>query len=184
MNDQLIFRPAVASDAPRIMQIIRQAQAQMAALGSQQWQDGYPAPANIDRDIDLGYGWVLARPGSTTSGNAAPDGIAPGEVIAYGAVVFDGEPAYNQIDGAWLTAHHYVALHRLAVADGEKQRGVAAEYMLRVEQLARAKKVKSFRVDTNFDNGYMLRLLERIGFLYCGKVYYQSGERLAFEKPL
>ena len=30
----------------------------------------------------------------------------------------------------------------------------------------------------------MLRLLERMGFTFCGKVVYRSGERLAFEKRL
>ena len=38
--------------------------------------------------------------------------------------------------------------------------------------------------DTNFDNRYMLRMLGRLGFVYCGKVRYRSGERLAFEKTL
>jgi len=38
-------------------------------------------------------------------------------------------------------------------------------------------------VDTNFDNRYMLRMLERLRFAYCGKIVYGSGERLAFEKP-
>lgn len=77
----------------------------------------------------------------------------------------------------------YVVLHRLAVADGEKGRGVAAEFMRRTEALARERGVGSFRVDTNFDNRYMLRMLERLGFAYCGKIVYGSGERLAFEKP-
>ena len=92
-------------------------------------------------------------------------------------MVFDGEPAYGAIDGAWLTGGDYVVLHRLAVADGEKGRGVAAEFMRRTEALARGRGVGSFRVDTNFDNRYMLR------FAYCGKIIYESGERLAFEKP-
>ena len=30
----------------------------------------------------------------------------------------------------------------------------------------------------------MLRLLERTGFTYCGKVVYRSGERLAYEKRI
>lgn len=174
MNDNLIFRRAAEADAVRIMQIIRQAQAQMAALGSRQWQDGYPAPANIARDIEHGYGRVLCKPADTT----------PEAVIAYGAVVLDGEPAYDAIDGAWITAGPYVVLHRLAVADEMKQRGVAAEYMRRTEELGRTEGMASFRVDTNFDNGYMLRLLDRAGFIYCGKIVYASGERLAFEKPL
>ena len=46
--EQLLFRPARTADLPRIVQIIRQAQAQMRALGSDQWQDGYPAPSDIE----------------------------------------------------------------------------------------------------------------------------------------
>ena len=99
-------------------------------------------------------------------------------------MVFDGEPAYGAIDGAWLTGGDYVVLHRLAVADGEKGRGVAAEFLHRVETLAQERSVKAFRIDTNFDNQTMLRLLERTGFTYCGKVVYRSGERLAYEKRL
>ena len=55
MNEELIFRQARPADAERIMEIIRQAQAQMRALGSLQWQDGYPARADIDNDIAVSY---------------------------------------------------------------------------------------------------------------------------------
>ena len=109
---------------------------------------------------------------------------AQGNVVAYGAVVFDGEPAYDAIEGAWLTDGDYVVLHRMAVADGEKGRGVATEFMRRVEAMACGHGTGSMRVDTNFDNRYMLRMLGRLGFVYCGKVRYRSGERLAFEKTL
>ena len=119
--------------------------------------------------------------GETEPAKAA---AAQGNVIAYGAVVFDGEPAYDAIEGAWLTDGEYVVLHRMAVADGEKGRGVATEFMRRVEAMAHGRGTGSMRVDTNFDNRYMLRMLGRLGFVYCGKVRYRSGERLAFEKPL
>ena len=99
-------------------------------------------------------------------------------------MVFDGEPAYDAIEGAWLTDGEYVVLHRMAVADGEKARGVATEFMRCVEAMACGRGTGSMRVDTNFDNRYMLRMLGRLGFVYCGKVRYRSGERLAFEKPL
>lgn len=174
MNDMLHFRRASAEDAARILEIIRQAQAQMRVAGSRQWQNGYPALGDIRCDIEKGYGYVLCQPG-----NAAPEGV-----VAYGAVVFDGEAAYDAIEGKWLTPEPYVVLHRLAVADGMKHRGVAGEYLRRVESLARGRGVEAFRVDTNFDNRYMLRLLEKTGFRYCGKIRYDSGERLAFEKRL
>ena len=187
MDEKLVFRRARPADAARIMEIIRQAQAQMRALGSLQWQDGYPARTDIDNDIARGYGYVFEKSGTAEEPAAAgtpqkcDKGRASGAAIAYGAVVFDGEPAYGAIDGAWLTGGDYVVLHRLA--DGEKGRGVAAEFMRRTEALARERGVGSFRVDTNFDNRYMLRMLERLGFAYCGKIVYGSGERLAFEKP-
>ena len=252
MDEKLVFRRARPADAARIMEIIRQAQAQMRALGSLQWQDGDPAAADIGHDIACGYGWVFEKPeaekspearGSdgtgaagfrpetaaarkiTDTGEAGATGSgadetaatteeateeateateetrkaremretqaakaaaaqAQGNVVAYGAVVFDGEPAYDAIEGAWLTDGDYVVLHRMAVADGEKGRGVATEFMRRVEAMACGRGTGSMRVDTNFDNRYMLRMLGRLGFVYCGKVRYRSGERLAFEKTL
>ena len=252
MDEKLVFRRARPADAARIMEIIRQAQAQMRALGSLQWQDGYPAAADIGHDIACGYGWGFEKPeaekspearGSdgtgaagfrpetaaarkiTDTGEAGATGSgadetaatteeateeameateetrkaremretqaakaaaaqAQGNVVAYGAVVFDGEPAYDAIEGAWLTDGDYVVLHRMAVADGEKGRGVATEFMRRVEAMACGRGTGSMRVDTNFDNRYMLRMLGRLGFVYCGKVRYRSGERLAFEKTL
>ncbi len=181
MDEKLVFRRARPADAARIMEIIRQAQAQMRALGSLQWQDGYPAAADIGHDIACGYGWVFEKPeaekstdargtdgtgaagfravtaaaGKTTGTEAAgKTGVSgadetaaaaeeaeeaeageaggrgetePGKrprhrnVIAYGAVVFDGEPAYDAIEGAWLTDGEYVVLHRMAVADGVRK---------------------------------------------------------------
>ena len=169
-TDSLLFRPALPDDLERICTIIRQAQAQMRLRGSRQWQNGYPAAAHITDDIDRGYGHVLCT--------------HTGLVVAYGAVVFDGEPAYDAIDGQWLTDEPYVLVHRIAVADGERGRGVAAEFLHRVETLAQERGVKAFRIDTNFDNQTMLQLLERTGFTYCGKVVYRSGERLAYEKRI
>ena len=146
MDNELIFRQAQSCETDRIMQIIRQAQARMHAAGSRQWQDGYPAPGHISADIGRNRGYVLCKPGVE----------GPLSVIAYGAVVFDGE----------------------------RGRGVAAEFLHRVETLAQERGGKAFRIDTNFDNQTMLRLLERTGFTYCGKVVYRSGERLAYEKRI
>ena len=184
MNEQLLFRRAAAADIPRIMRIIARAQAQMRAAGSLQWQDGYPAESDIARDIGRGDGYVLslpaADPAAGSAGSALPDrdslpdmlpgGSAAGEAVAYGAAVFDGEPAYAGIEGRWLTDGAYVVLHRLAVAGGMQGRGLATAFLR--------------RVGANFDNRRMLRLLEKEGFRFCGTVRYAGGERLAFEKRL
>lgn len=170
MNEHfIVFRKAEVSDIERIWEIILQAKEQMRLAGKQQWQDGYPALEDIERDVERECGYVLC---------------GAGKVAAYGAVIFDGEPAYEAIRGTWETGLPYVVVHRLAVANEVKQRGVATRFMWQVEELCRQKGVESFRVDTNFDNVYMLRLLEKSGFRHCGKISYEGGERLAFEKQI
>ena len=173
-NPKLQFRRAEPADAPRIMEIIREAQAQMRALGSAQWQDGYPALRDIEADIAGGRGVAAvgtgcspepagctAAPADETDRSGETNGrktdgarmravrTAEPRVIAYAAVVYDGEPAYDAIEGRWLTAGPYVVVHRLAVADR-----------------------------------YMQRLLRTLEFTLCGRIRYRSGERLAYEKPL
>lgn len=179
-NCDLIFRPAAPGDLERICTIIRQAQAQMRSLGSLQWQDGYPAAGDIARDTARGAGVVACL-----ASDDSESGLAAGDVAAYAAVIFDGEPAYGALSGRWIGGDiPYVVVHRLAVADGMKRRGVARRFMLHVESMCRGRGVGSFRVDTNYDNRYMLRLFAGLGFERCGTVTYRSGERIAFEKLL
>ena len=169
MNENIQLRKAKKSDVERIWQIILQAKEQMRLRNSLQWQDGYPARESITGDIDKGYGYVLSR---------------KDEVIAYAAVVFDGEPAYGIIQGAWLSNYPYVVVHRLAVADEMKRQGIATLFMQKIETLSREKGIRSFRVDTNYDNLYMLRLFANLGFTYCGEVFYDQNQRRAYEKIL
>ena len=91
-TDSLLFRPTLPDDLERICTIIRQAQAQMRLRGSRQWQNGYPAAAHITDDIDRGYGHVLCT--------------HTGLVVAYGAVVFDGEPAMPKSTARGSTKPH------------------------------------------------------------------------------
>lgn len=171
INAELLFRPAVAADVDAVMAIIRAAQEMMRLAGSQQWQDGYPDREHILGDVAGKRGYVLCD----AAGAAA-----------YGAVAFDGEPAYDALAGEWPggAGAPYVVVHRLAVAERARRRGVAAEFMHRVERLAKSRGVDLFRIDTNFDNDRMLALLRREGFVRCGEVSYRGGSRLAFEKRI
>ncbi len=164
----MILRKAITTDTERIWQIILQAKEQMRLRGSQQWQNGYPAMENITHDIENEYGYVLCN---------------EDQVISYAAIIFDGEPAYNDIKGKWLTDQPYV-VHRLAVADEMKQRGIATLYMLEVEKLSLQNKIHSFRVDTNFDNLYIQKILVKLNFTYCGEILYDGNSRMAYEKIL
>ncbi|MDR2804145.1 MAG: GNAT family N-acetyltransferase [Dysgonamonadaceae bacterium] len=167
--DALELRKAEPEDVDRIWSIILQAKEQMRLRNSRQWQDGYPAAENIVRDIANGYGYVLSL---------------DNKVIAYAAVIFTGEPAYEAIRGKWLGDSPYVVVHRLAVAAAMQRQGVATTLMRKIEALSREKGVYSFRVDTNFDNLYMQKIFTNLGFIYCGEVLYDANRRRAYEKRL
>ena len=165
----MTFRKATAADIERIWQIILQAKERMRLRGSRQWQEAYPAIENIISDIEKEYGYVLCYDHC---------------IVAYAAVIFDGEPAYDALKGNWLSDQAYVVAHRLAVADEMIQRGIATLFFGEVEKLSRTNNVFSFRVDTNFDNQYILNMLAKLGFTYCGDVVYVTGTRMAYEKIL
>ncbi len=165
---ETVFREAVQGEEERVMVIMNQAKRQMERLGSIQWDETYPAMEHIVEDIQHHVGYVL-HDGRT--------------VIAYGAVVFTGEPVYDNIKGKWIThGLPYVVLHRLAVADEAKRQGVATRFMQEVAALAASKGVHSFRVDTSYDNVYMQKTFTALGFAFCGEVYYTKGVRIAYEK--
>jgi GNAT superfamily N-acetyltransferase len=165
-----VFRQSTIADKPRIWEIILQAKKQMRDAESIQWQDGYPSLEDIEHDIADGSGYVIC---------------IENKVIAFGAVSFEGEPAYDELLGEWIGHRRYVVIHRIAIANEMKHKGVASFFFECAERHAISNGILSFRVDTNFDNYYMLKLLKKSGFVYCGEVHYgKRGSRQAFEKLL
>lgn len=167
MEHSFNFRVARATDSDRIWEIIQQAKAQMRRENKQQWDESYPAMEHIMADLSSGYAYVLC---------------ADETIVAYAAVVFDGEPTYNSIDGKWLSDLPYVVVHRLAVCDEMKHKGIAVIVMREIERLSVYKGVHSFKVDTNFDNLGMQKVLAKCGFDYCGEIFFQGDSRMAYEK--
>ncbi len=163
----MVFRLATLEDLPQIMPIMEAAVARMLREGKQQWDETYPALPHIMDDVIARSGYVLEE---------------CGKVMAYGAVVYTGEPAYDDLAGEWLSDGPYVVVHRLAVSQESQGSGVATQFFKMVENMAAEKGIGSFRVDTNFDNFAMLHLMEKCGFEYCGEVMYERGSRRAFEK--
>lgn len=166
-QERYIFRRAELTDLAAIEKILKDAVDRMLAEGKQQWDENYPNAIHVVADITRDVAFVLE---------------CGGEVVAYGAVVFDGEPAYDDLIGDWLSDDKYVVVHRLGVVRNVQGRGVGARFLKAVEFFAAEKGIRSFKIDTNFDNFAMLALLEKCGFEYCGEVSYERGSRKAFEK--
>lgn len=171
---QSIFRPVRLGDFDSVFHILRAAAHTMVEQGRHQWDENYPCATDLRVDFEKAVGYVIEEEGS---------------IVAYAAVSFSGEPAYDALQGCWLSHSDYVVVHRMAVLRDALGRGHARRIFSEVEKLCKERGVGSIRIDTNYDNVEMLSLVRHLGFIYCGKVYYQRGttkktERLAFEKLL
>lgn len=165
----MILRKAEHSDLPAIWEIIRYAIEQRRLDGSRQWQDGYPNLTSLQDDLDEGVAYVLE---------------ANNELLLYAAILFSPEPAYEAIQGQWLTDGPYMVLHRVAASPRAKGRGIATTFFRMAEDMCRERSVPSIKVDTNFDNMPMLRIMDKLGYTYCGEVYLRGGVRRAYEKVI
>lgn len=163
------MRQATLEDQTEIWHIIEEAKDMMRCSGRSQWHAGYPLPSHIENDIRSGHAYVLCL---------------KGKPVFYGVIALNGEPEYARLSsGHWLTDGDYIVLHRMAVAESCRGTGLASLFLRQVEMMCRTMNVKSIRIDTQYDNEPMIRLLMKEGFEPCGIVTYPvNGERNVYEK--
>lgn len=166
----MLLRKAKENEISQIWGIVEGAIERRRLDGSEQWQNGYPNLLTIQSDFENGFGYVVVD--------------LDDDIVGYGAIIFDGEPAYNDIKGKWLSSGSYVVVHRLSVSSNAIGKGVAKFFFNAVENLAVGNEVYSIKVDTNFDNFAMLHILNKLGYTYCGEIHFSGNYRKAFEKSL
>lgn len=166
------FMPAVASDMPRLMTIVAEAQAYLKRSGVDQWQDGYPESGKLLSDIESGRLYKA---------------VCDGESVGFCALFFgDAEPTYENIyDCAWRSEESYCTIHRMAVSARFRGTGAARFMFSQAEKLCRERALSYIRVDTHQDNIAMQTLLMSMGYEKCGIIFIESGaKRIAFDKLL
>lgn len=163
------FRKANPSEITLIWNILQQAIIRRKNDGSQQWQDGYPNPEVVKNDVEKGQGYVL---------------LDSEIVIGYIAVLINNEPAYEAIDGKWLTNDDFVVIHRVAIDKNYLGKGLAKKILNYVEGFALQNNIYSIKADTNFDNFAMMKIFENLGYTLCGEVLFRGKARKAYEKVL
>lgn len=166
---KFVFRKALSSDSLKVWEILQQAIQKRKEEGSNQWQDGYPNPEVIANDISKGIGFVL---------------VIDQQIVGYTAIDINNEPAYKELEGTWLTNGDFVVFHRAAISKDFVGKGLANNLFERIENYALENQIYSVKADTNFDNGPMLYLFEKLGYTYCGEVYFRGSPRKAYEKVL
>lgn len=176
------FRPTAPADIDRVMEVLADGRDSLAALGIDQWQQGYPHREAIEADVQWGESFVVED---------------NGKIVATCMVSMRGDRNYDQIDGAWLTASTseeplYATVHRVAVAHDAKGKGLAKFLLASAEHMARRHDCESVRLDTHPGNTPMRTLAQRCGFTECGVVeVLEAGnipnatpQRVTFEKLL
>jgi GNAT superfamily N-acetyltransferase len=169
MELKLKFKKAEFEDANAIWKIMQGAIDKRRLEGSKQWQDGYPNLESINSDIEHGVGFVY-KLGS--------------KIVAYAAIIFEIELAYETIEGSWENTGKYAVVHRVAVSSDLAGEGIGSRIFLEIEHYVKSKNRFAIRVDTNFDNTPMLKIFEKLNYKYRGKVYFRGSAREAFEKNL
>lgn len=155
------FRETTPQDLPAIMQMVAAAQAWFKAEGIDQWQDGYPTQTIFESDLMARTSYV---------------GVQEGRVVLTGCLSFAGEPTYAQIEqGAWLNEAPYGVVHRLVVEPSLRGKRLAEAFFRFTFAECRRRGIANLRVDTHRQNRPMQRLLERLGFRPCGRIYLASG---------
>lgn len=169
------IRTARESDTEAIMRLVAQAQRFMAQNGLDQWQDGYPQRERIEQDIAQKIGYVVCE-------NENP--------VAYFAVLLCDEPDYHEIyEGEWKTAGEYATIHRAAVSDAARGKGLASRIFSFALEHAKQNDQKSLRIDTHEQNAPMRHAIAKFGFEQRGVIYVegdaQTGlRRVAYEKAI
>jgi len=150
------------SDLDTVMAIYAYAREFMRESGNaDQWGDVHPPRSAIEQDIQRGESYVCEE---------------NGKVLAVFQLLLGPDPTYAKIKGAWLNDAPYSVIHRIARAKDAKGMGTFCINWC-IEQ------AKTIRIDTHKDNVPMLKLLDNLGFTYCGIIWIENGdERLAFQK--
>lgn len=169
MHIEYSFRKAEISDIPEIWVILQKAIQRRKEEGSKQWQDGYPNPEVIQNDIEKEIGFVLTD---------------NQKIIGYTAVLINDEPEYARIEGKWVTNADFVVFHRVAISEDYLGKGLAKIMIGFIEDYALENQIYSVKADTNFDNHAMMAIFDRLGYVYCGEVYFRGSARRAYEKVL
>ncbi len=162
------LRLTTTNDLTAVKTIINQAKVYFKEQGINQWQDGYPDELTIINDISRHEAYVLED---------------NGEIVATAMISKELEPSYNYIEGKWLQDNAYIVVHRIAIRNDQKGKGLAK--IIIDEGLKLYPKKPSIRMDTHDDNLSMQRFLIKYGFEYCGTIYLENKEtRRAYEKIL
>lgn len=158
------------------MEIIEEGREYFKANGISQWQRGYPSRETLVGDYETEKGYVYIDEN--------------GEIVGTFCLDFDACPDYLDIsEGNFHSDLPYAAIHRIAVKQSFKGRGIGGEIVDFAAKECLSRGIKWLRVDTHEKNLSMQRMLTKKGFRPCGIIYVDEiheeyYRRIAFDLEL
>ena len=156
------IKKAQIKDLNSIMRIYSIAQDEMIkSRNPTQWGHNYPSEELIKEDIKNKVCHVICE-GNTIHGVFA--------------LLSGCEPTYTIItNGNWLNDDEYLTIHRIA-SDAEVK-GIFKCVINYCKSLS-----SNIRIDTHENNKIMQHLIEKNGFVKCGKIFVRDGSpRIAYQ---
>ncbi len=129
------LEPARIEEIDVCMEIIKEGKKFQEEQGFTQWTDDYPDTDTIRSDIENIKGYVLKM---------------EGKIAGYMCIDFDGEPAYDDIQGKWRSEGPYAVIHRMAFRKEFRGRGLTDITFKLIEDLCIENDIHCIRVDTDF----------------------------------
>ncbi|MBQ7919405.1 MAG: GNAT family N-acetyltransferase [Lachnospiraceae bacterium] len=156
------IRNAKMEELPQIEAIYERARNYMKETGNpNQWQDKYPLPEWIVRDIANGDLYVC---------------VDEGELCGVFYFSLEPDPDYRLIEnGKWRSNAPHGIIHR--VASSGTRKGVFPAILNYCKGI-----IGNIRMDTHAENKVMQHVLEKQGFVHCGTVYVRGDSpRMAYQ---
>ncbi|WP_425604668.1 GNAT family N-acetyltransferase [Lactobacillus xylocopicola] len=148
------------ADFDQVITILKDGANQLAERGVDQWQGDYPSLNQVKEDIEHGWAYLALS--------------ADEETVGAIAIVDAPDPAYDQLNGEWLSnTDQYVVIHRVAIHSQHAGKGYATQLLSSVIDNIKTKRadVESIRIDTHEDNHAMQHLIAKMGFTKVGTLH-------------
>ena len=148
-------------DLDKVLEIAKEVKKYFRENNIPQWLNDYPSRNDFLLDIENDAFYLIKEEDN---------------IIGFFAM-FDYEITYEEIDGAWLSSDEYVVIHRLALDNKHRGKGLINKVFDVLK-----KKYKHIKIDTHQNNLVMKKCLINNGFKYCGNIKLLDGSpREAYE---
>lgn len=156
------IRKTTIQDSLDVLSLYKEAREYMVKNNNpNQWQDFEDITRLVLSDIKKGISYVL---------------LDDGRIEAAFSLKEEAEETYAEIEGSWKDDSPYYTIHKLACRTHQKGYSSSLIHFAFLQ-------MRHLRIDTHRDNIPMQRLIQKMGFTYCGIIHLKDGSpRLAYEK--